>query len=46
VFSSSAKSLVLLAALLLASWIGWKFIQGRRFLKRLAVARIKPAELQ
>ena len=43
--SGMGLNLFLLAALLLASWIGWKFIQRRRFLKRLAVARITPAEL-
>jgi hypothetical protein len=44
--SRMGLNLFLLAALLLASWIGWKFIQRRRFLKRLAVARITPTELQ
>lgn len=36
----------LLAAGLLAAWIGWKFAQRRRFLRKLAVARIVPAELR
>ena len=31
---------------LLAAWIGWKFWQRKRFLKKLAVARISPAELR
>jgi membrane protein DedA with SNARE-associated domain len=44
--SRMGLNLFLLATLLLASWIGWKFIQRRRFLKRLAVARITPTQLQ
>jgi len=35
-----------LAVGLLAAWIGWKFMQRRRFLKKLAVARITAAELR
>jgi membrane protein DedA with SNARE-associated domain len=35
-----------LAVGLLAAWIGWKFAQRRRFLKKLEVARISPEELQ
>jgi hypothetical protein len=35
-----------LAVGLLAAWIGWKFAQRRRFLKKLAVARIAPEELR
>jgi membrane protein DedA with SNARE-associated domain len=31
---------------LLAAWIAWKFVQRRRFLKKLAVARITPEELR
>jgi len=31
---------------LLAAWIGWKFWQRRRFLKKLAVARITATELK
>ena len=30
----------------LAQWIGWKFIQRRRFLRQLDVARITPEELR
>ena len=37
--------LILLAGLL-AAWIFWKFIQRRRFLKKLEVARITPEELR
>jgi membrane protein DedA with SNARE-associated domain len=37
--------LILLAGLL-AGWIFWKFIQRRRFLKKLEVARISPEELR
>lgn len=35
-----------LAVGLLAAWIGWKFAQRRRFLKKMAVARISAAELK
>jgi len=35
-----------LAVLLLSAWIGWKFTQRRRFLKKLAVARITATELR
>lgn len=35
-----------LAVGLLAAWIGWKFAQRRRFLKKLEVARISAEELQ
>jgi hypothetical protein len=44
--SRTGSSLVLLGALLLAGWIGWKWRQRRRFLKKLEIARITPAELQ
>jgi membrane protein DedA with SNARE-associated domain len=37
--------LILLAGLL-AAWIFWKFIQRRRFLRKLEVARITPEELR
>jgi membrane protein DedA with SNARE-associated domain len=37
--------LILLAGLLVG-WICWKFIQRRRFLKKLEVARITPEELR
>ena len=37
--------LILLAGLL-GAWILWKFIQRRRFLKKLQVARITPEELR
>jgi membrane protein DedA with SNARE-associated domain len=40
------SNLVLLVVLLFASWIGWKFIERRRFLRKLDVARITPEELQ
>ncbi len=39
-------NLLLLAGALLAAWIGWKVLQRRRFLRRLAIARITPRELQ
>jgi membrane protein DedA with SNARE-associated domain len=35
-----------LAVGLLAAWIGWKFAQRRRFLRKLAIARIAPEELK
>ena len=35
-----------LAVGLLAAWIGWKYVQRQRFLRKLAVARITPTELQ
>jgi membrane protein DedA with SNARE-associated domain len=35
-----------LAVGLLAAWIGWKFVQRRRFLKKLAISRITPEELR
>jgi membrane protein DedA with SNARE-associated domain len=37
---------VVLAVGLLAAWIGWKFMQRRRFLKKLVVARITAEELK
>jgi membrane protein DedA with SNARE-associated domain len=40
------SNLLVLFAALFAAWIGWKFLQRRRFLKKLAVARITPTELQ
>jgi len=43
--SRLGSSLFLLLAALFAIWIGWKFIQRRRFLRQLDVARITPAEL-
>jgi membrane protein DedA with SNARE-associated domain len=44
--SRMGSNLFLLVAALFAIWIGWKFVQRRRFLKRLDVARITPEELQ
>ena len=35
-----------LAVGLLAAWIGWKFAQRQRFLRKLTVARIAPEELK
>jgi membrane protein DedA with SNARE-associated domain len=40
------SGLGLLAVSLFAAWILWKFIQRRRFLKQLDVARITPRELR
>ena len=42
----TGSNLFLLAAALVAGWIGWKFLQRHRFLRQLEVARITPAELQ
>ena len=39
------SNLVLLVVALFAAWIVWKFVQRRRFLRQLEVARITPAEL-
>lgn len=39
------SSAVILLAALLAAWILWKYLQRRRFLKSLDVARISPEEL-
>jgi hypothetical protein len=36
---------VILVVVMAAAWILWKFIQRRRFLNRLEVARISPEEL-
>src|SRR5262249_15941181 len=43
--SSMGPNLVLLIGALFGIWIGWKFLQRRRFLRQLQVARITPAEL-
>jgi len=40
------SGLILLALALFAAWITWKFVQRRRFLKQLKVARITPQELR
>jgi len=40
------SGLVILVAGLFAAWVLWKFIQRRRFLKQLDVARITPEELR
>ncbi len=40
------SGVVILLVGLFAAWILWKFIQRRRFLKKLAVARITPEELR
>jgi len=44
--SRMGSNLLLLVAAGFALWIGWKFVQRRRFFRQLAVARISPAELQ
>ena len=44
--SRMGSSLLLLILALFALWIGWKFIQRRRFLKRLDVARINAEEVR
>jgi hypothetical protein len=40
------SSLLILIVLLFGLWIGWKFVQRRRFLRSLDVARITPSELR
>ena len=40
------SGLVLLLVGLLAAWVAWKFVQRRRFLKKLAVNRITARELR
>lgn len=42
--TGSRLFIVLIA--LLGTWIGWKYIQRQRFLRKIAVARITPQELQ
>jgi hypothetical protein len=44
--SRMGSGLLLLVVALFALWIGWKFIQRRRFLKELRVARITAGELR
>ncbi|MDR3701488.1 MAG: VTT domain-containing protein [Candidatus Sulfopaludibacter sp.] len=44
--SRLGSSLLVLVVALFALWVGWKFIQRRRFLKQLVVARITPEELR
>ena len=44
--SRMGSNLVLLVAALFVIWIGWKFAQRRRLLRKLQVARITPFELQ
>jgi membrane protein DedA with SNARE-associated domain len=44
--SRMGANLLLLVLVLLASWIGWKYVQRRRFLKQLQIARITAVELQ
>ena len=43
--SRIGSNLLLLIGLLIGAWIGWKFLQRQRFLRKLAVARITPLEL-
>ncbi len=44
--SRTGLNLLLLILLLFVVWIGWKYVQRRRFLKQLKVARITAIELQ
>jgi membrane protein DedA with SNARE-associated domain len=44
--STFGSNLLLVVGALFAAWIGCKFLQRRRLLKQLAVARITPVELQ
>jgi membrane protein DedA with SNARE-associated domain len=43
--SRMGSGLLVLVVGLFVFWIGWKFLQRRRFLKQLVVARITPEEL-
>ncbi|MDQ6707967.1 MAG: VTT domain-containing protein [Acidobacteriota bacterium] len=40
------SGLLLLAGALLGVWIAWKYSQRRRFIRKLAIARITPQELK
>lgn len=44
--SRMGSGLLIVIAALFAVWIGWKFIQRRRFLREMDVARITPEELR
>lgn len=44
--SRMGSGVLLLVVGLAAGWIGWKLVQRRRFLHKLAVARISPEELR
>jgi membrane protein DedA with SNARE-associated domain len=44
--SRMGSNLLLLVVLLFALWIAWKFLQRRRFLRQLEIARIAPSEVQ
>lgn len=44
--SRMGSGLLLLVAGLAAAWIGWKLVQRRRFVHKLAMARIAPEELR
>jgi membrane protein DedA with SNARE-associated domain len=42
----TGTSLVLLLLSVVGIWVAWKFVQRQRFLRKIAVARITPRELQ
>jgi len=44
--SGMGSGLLIVIAALFAIWIAWKVLQRRRFLRKLKVARITPAELR
>jgi membrane protein DedA with SNARE-associated domain len=44
--ATTGANLVLFMIAVFALWIGWKFLQRRRFMAQLKVARITPAELR
>jgi membrane protein DedA with SNARE-associated domain len=44
--SRMGSNLLLLVVGLFVGWIGWKYLQRRRFLKELDIARISPEELR
>lgn len=44
--SGMGSGLLIVVVAMFALWIGWKYLQRRRFLRNLNVARITPAELR
>ncbi len=40
------SGLITFLVALLAAWIGWKYIQRHRFLRKVAIARVTPEELR
>jgi membrane protein DedA with SNARE-associated domain len=40
------RGLTIVLVALAAAWLGWKYVERRRFMRKLSVARISPAELE